>query len=548
MTSQDYRVSTIAILCKDCNNDVGMYPGLHKCPPRPAMPEMPSIPAKYQQQPSSYSTSASRTNGRRPPDLESDSLYSGGGGGGGANSYGGGSRTPTSSSSYQDRIGGGSSSRTPTATSFQERMRERDREKQQREREEREAAARAVHTRLDTATPSSTATPAAGAGTTIWSRLRAAKDVINATITGEERWPDSDDSDHEGESHVCRILREYTDKKEERELAAKIAELEMTPVDAPSSLSRATGASRNQYLRDDAGGRKESPSTISSTSSGDREDHYGKSLRARGEPSGGSDPSERSWSPSMSSSSTNTSSSSYGSNNLNVNSSSGGSRYRSTSDVSRDDALSRLEGKSQGDKLAAQVSHLGSTSPRARANSPNGHRPQDQPTSPNYPSKQYQQYSNHGQLSPSSAGGYSNNNYSPSSSQRSASPSARRYDSPSPSGPPASSSRRPRYGGQESVSPTYPNNNSSSNNYRPQPGQPPSSRGGDPYSSRSRGPDPGQGYGRPEYDRRPPVGGGGVPASNNNLGAYGQRQQQQHHQKQQYQQQHSGYGSHGNYF
>ncbi|KAF9202122.1 hypothetical protein BGZ49_007674 [Haplosporangium sp. Z 27] len=518
MTSRDYRVSTIVVLCKDCGNDVGAYPGLHKCPPPPSMPAMPSIPSKYQPT-TSYSSSSSRSSERRPPDLKSDSSYSGGG----SSSYGS-SRTPTSSS-FQDRING-SSSRTPTATSFQERMRERDREKQQREREEREAAARAVREdsqKMDMAAPSSTTTTAAGSGTTFWSRLRAAKDVINATITGEEKWPDSDDSDYEGESHVCRILRDYGDKKEERELAAKIAELEMTPVESPGSLSRATGASRNQYLRDDNGNRREPRSGTSSTSSNERGDYHERSLRTRGERSGGSE-------------SARPSNNNYGSNSsLDVNPS---GRYRSTSDVSRDDALSRLEGKSQGDKLATQVSHLGSTSPR-RAHSPNGRQQQNPSTSNN----QYQQYGNQNQLSPPSAnGGYSD--YSNSSSQRSASPnSSRRYDSPSPSG-------SGRYGGpQQPSSPSYPNN--SSNGYRPQPGPSPSSRGGDPYSSRSRGPDPGQGYGRSDYDRRPaypPT--GGVPPSNKNLG-YGQRPHQQHphqqHQHNQYQQ-HSGYGAQGNYF
>lgn len=114
MTSQDYRVSTIVILCKDCGNDVGAYPGRHKCPPPPAMPAMPSIPSRYMQS-NTPPPSSSRTNGRRPTDLGHDS-------------YG----------------GSGSGSRTPTGSSFQDRMRERDREKQQREREEREAAARAV--------------------------------------------------------------------------------------------------------------------------------------------------------------------------------------------------------------------------------------------------------------------------------------------------------------------------------------------------------------------------------------------------------------------
>jgi len=144
MSARDYRVSTIAILCTDCGNDVGNYPGLHVCPPRPAMP-MPAIPSKYQQQspaPSSYSNRSNAPASRmRPPDLNADALQKGNSyassSSGGGNSYGGSSRTPTSSSFA-------SGSKTPTGLSFQERMKERDRERQQREREEREAALRGL--------------------------------------------------------------------------------------------------------------------------------------------------------------------------------------------------------------------------------------------------------------------------------------------------------------------------------------------------------------------------------------------------------------------
>ncbi|KAG0043624.1 hypothetical protein BGZ83_011202 [Gryganskiella cystojenkinii] len=533
MSTQDYRVSTIVVLCKDCNNDVGLYPGRHVCPPRPAMPAMPSIPSKYQQQsstPSSYSNRSNAPSSRmRPPDLNSEALkgnsYGSSSGGGG---YGSSSRTPTSSS-FQDRLTGGSKTPT-TASSFQERMKERDQEKQQREREERENALRGLREERFDASPTpaaaTPATPAAGSGTTLWNRLRAAKEVINATLTGEEKWPESDDSDHEGESHVCRVLREYADKKDEAEMAAKIAQLEMTPYDQPvpssGSLSRSTGgASRNNYLRDAA--RKEpSPSITSSTSSGDRErdDAYGRSLRAR---AGGADPSERSWSPSNSSISTSTSTNSYGSSNLNVGG--GGNRYRTVSDASRDDALSRLEGKSQGDALANQVSHLGSTGPRARANSPNlGYRPQE-PIQ--VPSPRYQQQ----QLSPSSAGG----NYSSSPSQRSISPgNNRRYDPPSPNG----SGSPMRYGQQPPVSPGYP-----SPQYRQQ--QPPPSPSRNDYYNTGGGrrhePPPPH---RSDYDRRQP-GPGPAGNNNNNLGAYGQRQQ---YQQQQQQQARSPYGAgQGNY-
>ncbi|KAF9096490.1 hypothetical protein BGX23_011118 [Mortierella sp. AD031] len=548
MSSQDYRVSTVAILCRDCGNDVGLYPGKHKCPPPPAMPAMPSIPLQYQQQSQQSSSFSSRGmngaaaggtgGGRRPPDLNPSSLHSGGSSS--SSAYGSSSRTPTSSS-FQDRMAG-SSSKTPTATSFQERMKERDREKQQREREEREAAARSV--REDSRTePTGNAAAATTTGTTLWGRLKAAKEVINATITGEEKWPESDDSDHEGETHVSRVLREYADKQEEAEMAKKIAELEMTPYSESKSgsLSRATGesssgsnsgsSSRSQYLRDrDAlAARKEA----SSGGDGGGEDYYSRSLRARGAGSG-----DGTTSPSISSMNSGVSNNSYGSSSSDRQQPAGASRYRTTSDLSRDDALSRLEGKSQGDKLAAQVSHLGSTSPRgARANSPNpGPR---NPYHDNNGYNQQQQGGYNGQLSP-------NNQYSSSApSQRSVSPASnRRYDSPSPNGPPPG-----RYGATP-TSPSYPNNSYGS--------QSPSSRGGDPYSSRggpppSRpGPGPVQG-GRPDYDRRPtypPVhGNNGPPAGNNNLGAYGQRQQYQQYQQPQHPPQRQQYSSNqANYF
>ncbi|KAG0296284.1 hypothetical protein BGZ96_009824 [Linnemannia gamsii] len=555
MSSQDYRVSTVAILCRDCNNDVGLYPGKHKCPPRPAMPAMPAIPAQYQQQQqSSYSSrgmngSGAASGGRRPPDLNPGSLHSGDGGGGGYGSSSSSSKTPTSSS-FQERMAGGggsgSSARTPTAMSFQDRLKERDREKQMREREEREVAARSVREDPRGDTSSNVATPTSAPTTTtgsLWNRLKAAKEVINATITGEEKWPESDDSDHEGETHVSRILREYADKREEAEMAKKIAELEMTPYSDTKS-SRTTGASstsssnsgsesRSQYQRDRDAARRE-PSS-SGSGGADREDYYGRSLRARGLGDGA-------MSPPASSTNSGISNNSYGSSSNGGHQPAGASRYRTTSDLSRDDALSRLEGKSQGDKLATQVSHLGSTSPRgARANSPNpGSRTRDYQDNSN---NGYQQQGYGGQLSPSSAG--SGNYTSPAPSQRAISPASnRRYDSPSPSGPPSQQGRYAAAPPQPS-SPSYPNNN---NGYGS-----PSGRGGDPYSNRGQPPPqprPGQGS-RPDYDRRPtypPNGGGPPPQQGNNLGAYGQRQQYQQYQQhpQQRQQQYSS--NQANYF
>ncbi|KAF9285268.1 hypothetical protein BGZ68_003995 [Mortierella alpina] len=298
-----------------------------------------------------------------------------------------------------------------TGSSFQERMRERDREKQQREREERDAAARAI---LDdpklSATllnqPTSTTTAAAVAqstGTAIWNRLRAAKDVINATITGEERWPDSDDSDHEGESHVSRMLREYADKKEAAEVAAKIAELEMTPISSAASPPVSASESLSKSLsnrgihrrppdtaRYDNGALNNRTLRSSPSATSLRGDYYGQSLRSRGEtghqPALSEDGSRSA--PTSTNSRTNTfsnnndttnsislgrSGSGRNGSNLTKSKSSGGpvgsnklgNRFRTSSDASLSEALGRLEGKRNQDALVAQVSHLGST--RARS-------------------------------------------------------------------------------------------------------------------------------------------------------------------------------------
>ncbi|KAF9576119.1 hypothetical protein EC968_000187 [Mortierella alpina] len=314
---------------------------------------------------------------------------------------------PSNSSSSADN----STTRSnTTGSSFQERMRERDREKQQREREERDAAARAIlddpklsATLLNQPTSSPTATTAAqSTGTAIWNRLRAAKDVINATITGEERWPDSDDSDYEGESHVSRMLREYVDKKEAAEVAAKIAELEMTPFSSAPSTPLSSSGSLAKSLssrgihrsppdtpRSDNGTSNHRALRSSPSATSLRGDYYGHSMRSRGEtghqlvPEDGS----KSAPTSMKSRTNNISNHNYTTDSISLEQNGGirngptltkskssggpvgssklGNRFRTSSDASLSEALGRLEGKRNQDALVAQVSHLGST--RARS-------------------------------------------------------------------------------------------------------------------------------------------------------------------------------------
>ncbi|KAG0343307.1 hypothetical protein BG000_000026 [Podila horticola] len=391
---------------------MGLLPNGPVIPPRSQFPQQQRLPFHPQQQqqqhPQQHSYQASY----------SSSSYSQGGShsrNGSVGNQGYGNNNPnnnTNSNNYSYNSSSSSSSlrsnaSTPSVTSstaassFQERMKERDRENRQRERQERDAAARAIREdpKLNIiansianapAGPGGAATQSTGA--TIWSKLRAAKDIINTTITGEERWPDSDDSDYEGgESHVMRTLRELNEKREADEIAQKISELEMTPYNSktlaksPSvgsfqSSHSNSSSGRNQYLRD-ALRTPTSPTSPSPLNGG--QDYYGRPFPARGESSGH----QQSRSEDTSSRRVRTRGESDASNNSSntSNSASGFNRYRTASDASRDEALSRLEGKRTADVLNAQISHLGSTSPRARANSPkrgaSGRRPVPAPPS-----------------------------------------------------------------------------------------------------------------------------------------------------------------------
>ncbi|KAG0293943.1 hypothetical protein BGZ98_001966 [Dissophora globulifera] len=289
----------------------------------------------------------------------------------------------TNSSGSRRSIGGNLATRSnTTGSSFQERMRERDREKQQREREEREVAARAIQedsqsgAMMNQPTTIASSAAAQSTGASLWNKLRAAKDVINATITGEERWPDSDDSDHEGESHISRVLRELAEKKEADDIVAKIAELDMKPIVPSRSGSISRTNDLREALRMDkhtvnidtnarsAPGNSSSPPSSSTSPISATTDYYAQSLLARGEVIQQTTQSEERVTKPIS-----IGVSKRISNGLRRASNSGkirvGNRFRTSSDASLSAALGRLEGKRNQDALVAQVSHLGST--RARS-------------------------------------------------------------------------------------------------------------------------------------------------------------------------------------
>lgn len=200
---------------------------------------------------------------------------------------------------------------------------------------------------------------------------------------------DSDDSDHEGESHVSRVLREYSDKK-------KIEELDRMPITSPLSSSSSTGSNyRNRILRDAI--RQEhginnssSPAPTSLASSASSSDYLVRSRRARGEtghqPSRSEDSSSAPTTPlrpirtreigqkpagilsppeSPASATLPTPTSPNTPSSASLETPRIGNRFRTSSDASLSAALGRLEGKRNQDALVAQVSHLGST--RARS-------------------------------------------------------------------------------------------------------------------------------------------------------------------------------------
>ncbi|CAI2182115.1 10438_t:CDS:2 [Funneliformis geosporum] len=69
----DYRVSRVVILCKDCGQDVGLYPARHKCvmPTSEVVPALPAIPKKFQ----SSSTSSSNTKNFSSSNFKSYNLW-----------------------------------------------------------------------------------------------------------------------------------------------------------------------------------------------------------------------------------------------------------------------------------------------------------------------------------------------------------------------------------------------------------------------------------------------------------------------------------------
>ncbi|CAO3664612.1 unnamed protein product [Rhizopus microsporus] len=162
----DYRVSTLVVLCKDCGNDVGLYPARHKCTPvdRPPMPPL-QYNAGNTSSPLSSSTTTTESSSPavtrwasrrgKQPMAESNGL---------------------SSSSTGKKLWG--------------KVRQNDKWKQLNEKNDKSKQTGKL-----------------------WGKLiQATQTMADKIPSRDERGAESDEDDWEGETHVSRILREYYEK------------------------------------------------------------------------------------------------------------------------------------------------------------------------------------------------------------------------------------------------------------------------------------------------------------------------------------------------
>ncbi|KAI9032657.1 hypothetical protein CLU79DRAFT_727320 [Phycomyces nitens] len=220
----DYRVSTLVVLCKDCGSDVGLYPARHKCQDviRPAMP---TLPTKYANLPDSSLQVPRKT----PPPLESSS-----------SSYGS-SSTSTVGFPPSPKFSSSATSET-TTTSKWSRFGKSTAPTPPPQEEAKEDEEESIYfNKFAAHLPDSHSDSPPVTGKKLWGKVRtnekwkqmnesvekpkaagklwgkiiqATHNITEGTIV-DEKGPESDDSDWEGESHVSRVLREHYEKKRE---------------------------------------------------------------------------------------------------------------------------------------------------------------------------------------------------------------------------------------------------------------------------------------------------------------------------------------------
>ncbi|CDH58053.1 hypothetical protein RO3G_07476 [Lichtheimia corymbifera JMRC:FSU:9682] len=211
----DYRISRVVVCCKDCGQDVGLYPARHKCQEviRPPLPPLPAnlddhyglrVPARTSDNVTrSRSTSSSSSTLNTPSDTSSTTTT----GSKWTARFG---RSPSTKNNTNDPDneeesvyfnnfaahlpeGGDSPGSGQSGKKLWGKVRQNEKWKQLSEKYDK---------------PKQSAK--------LWGKLvQATQTVADKMPARDDRGPESDESDWEGESHVSRILREYYEKKHE---------------------------------------------------------------------------------------------------------------------------------------------------------------------------------------------------------------------------------------------------------------------------------------------------------------------------------------------
>ncbi|KAI8638954.1 hypothetical protein BD408DRAFT_393134 [Parasitella parasitica] len=197
----DYRVSTLVVLCKDCGHDVGLYPARHKCQPveRPAMPVLSS---QYYSKKRLESPGSLELNARTNSSESSSSMASS------TSPSFSSTETPTSKwssrhqNSKRDDENEDSVYFNNFATNLSEKnetsgkklwgkFRQNEKWKQLSEQNDKPKQAGKL-----------------------WGKLiQATQNMADKIPLRDDRGPESDEDDWEGETHVSRILREHYERK-----------------------------------------------------------------------------------------------------------------------------------------------------------------------------------------------------------------------------------------------------------------------------------------------------------------------------------------------
>ncbi|GAN04905.1 hypothetical protein MAM1_0076c04372 [Mucor ambiguus] len=237
----DYRVSTIVVLCKDCNQDVGLYPARHKCNSSNKLPQLPTLC-------SSTSTSFTKWNSRQDEQDVPDLVES----------------NPTSTTVTRQAS---DSSMESGKWSFFRSSSTPDVKKHCNDEQERPADDEdesiyfdkyASHLKNTSSLTDLSNTPSPN-GKKLWGKMKENEKwkeliaekkeesnksgklwerIIHATMSNsvEEDGPESDDDDWDGETHVSRILREYYQSISTKSLPPWLYD-DRTPISTLASVS-----------------------------------------------------------------------------------------------------------------------------------------------------------------------------------------------------------------------------------------------------------------------------------------------------------------------